>query len=265
MTARPVGAIKRGPVFGVSALAIAVVIVCGALGTWQWSSGTHAQSAEPDPEPVPLADVLAPASPAEGGVGSAVDVAGEWADAEAALVPGRTIESQDAVLVVRPYTVAADATGTGQEATLAVVVGWENAAEVGGPVGEPEPAAEISGYLRGSEGLAGLGQLPDTEVDGAFWVPTLSPAQFAQHWDSPLYSAVLVAESPEEGLNALPAPEPQAELNFRSIVYALEWWLFAAFFAFIAARWIRDNGRVQPAPAQDVEAAADTALKEGPS
>lgn len=264
MTARPVGAIKWGPVLGVSALAIAVVIVCGALGTWQWSSGTHAQSTVEAPDPVPLADVLAPASPAEGGVGAAVDVTGEWADADAALVPGRTIEGQEAVLVVRPYTVAADATGTGEEATLAVVVGWESAEAVGAPVGAPGFDTEVSGYLRGSEGLSGIGQLPDTDVPGAFWAPTLSPAQFAQEWDSPLYSAVLIADVPEDGLNAMPEPAPETELNFRSIVYALEWWLFAAFFAFIAARWIRDNGRVQPAPSQDAEAATDPALKEGP-
>ncbi|WP_061960910.1 SURF1 family cytochrome oxidase biogenesis protein [Demequina flava] len=255
MSGRTPGSVKWGAVLGVGAFGTIVIIVCVSLGWWQWSAGTHAQAPPPDLTPVPIAEALEPASPAEGSVGTAVEAPGQWADAEAALVSGRTIEDEEAVLVVRPFTVSADATGTGEPGTLAVVVGWLPAGDITEVSQAPSVTTDVVGYLRGSEGLAGIGETPQTHVPGAFWVPTLSPAIFAQHWDSPLYSAVLVNHAPEEGLNAMPEPEPETSLNFRSITYALEWWLFGAFFAFIAARWIRDNGRVPRDPIdEDMEA-----------
>lgn len=266
MTERAPGTLRWGPVLAVGIVGTIVIVVCAALGWWQWTAGTQAQGPEVETSAQPIAEVIEPAQPAEGAVGATVRAPGQWADADAALVAGRTIEGSEAVLVVRPFTVAADASGTGAEGTLGVVVGWADPDTLSDVPSAPAES-EVVGYFRGSEGLSGIGDMPTTDVPGAFWVPTLSPAIFAQHWDSPLYSAVLIAETPEEGLNALPAPEPPAQLNFRSITYALEWWLFGAFFAFIAGRWIRDNGRVRPAVAKE-HAEADTAtsaLKEGPS
>ncbi|WP_084127828.1 SURF1 family protein [Demequina sp. NBRC 110055] len=269
MSARQ-GDVRWGPVSTVVAALVVVLGVCGALGAWQWSVGTHGGDPVEAADAVPLADALAPASPAEGGVGKAVTVSGAFTQADAALVGGgRVIAGVEAVLVVRPFTVAADATGTGEAATLPVVVGWvpaDDLARVGGPSG----ATELSGYLRGSEGASV--STSEGAPDGTFLADTLSPAVFAQHWDSPMYSALLVTDTPEEGLQAIPAPEPETELNFRSIVYAFEWWLFAAFFLFVGVRWIRDNGRVAPdaadgdEPAPDVPtdaATASAAVKEG--
>ncbi|WP_062069847.1 SURF1 family protein [Demequina sediminicola] len=263
-SARKPGDIKWGTIAGVSVLGIIVITVCVALGLWQWTRGFTTGEVVATGDPVPIADEFEPATGAGGAVGKSVTAEGRWADEDAALVAGRTVEGADAVVVVRPYTVSADATGTGGEATLAVVVGWLPPEEVH-DLPAPDPASDITGYVRGSEGVSGIGELPDSEVAGAFWAPTLSPAVFAQHWESPLYSAPLIAETPEEGLNAMPEPEPDRDVNFRSITYALEWWLFGAFFAFIAVRWIRDNGRVQPAPDDADAGAVDPALKEGSS
>ena len=41
----------------------------------------------------------------------------------------------------------------------------------------------------------------------------------------------------------LPPLPPEQHVNLRSILYALEWWVFGGFAVFIAVRWIRDNGR----------------------
>lgn len=258
MSAREPGSVKWGAVIGVGFLGLAVIAVCLSLGYWQWSRGFQSGQVIEASDPVPLADLVAPASAAGAGVGKTVTVEGQWADADVALVSGRSVDGDDAVMVVRPYTVSADATGTGEEATLPVVVGWLPPADVH-TVSEPGDDSAIDGYLRGAEGVSGIADTPDQEIAGAFWSTTLSPAVFAQHWDSPLYSALLVAETPEEGLNALPAPAPDREVNFRSLTYAIEWWLFGAFFAFIAARWIRDNGRVPSAPATGDADTADPA------
>ncbi|WP_084077216.1 SURF1 family protein [Demequina sp. NBRC 110057] len=259
MSARP-GALRWGVIVGVCAVLAVVLGVCGSLGLWQWRVGTEQGDVVATAEAVPLADALAPASPAESGVGKTVTVEGSYADDDAALVGGgRVIDGVEAVLVVRPFTVDADATGTGEAATLPVVVGWLPADAVD-ELGGPGEATSLEGYLRGSEGASA--SVDDAAPEGAYWASTLSPAVFAQHWESPLYSALLVADEPEEGLNAIPDPEPEHELNFRSIVYALEWWLFGAFFLFVGVRWIRDNGRVQP----DADASAQPApesVKEG--
>lgn len=250
------GSWRWGPILGIAAALVVVLGVCVSLGLWQWTVGTHG-GAEVEPAPAaPLADVLAPASPAEPGVGKAVTVAGAFADDDAALVGGgRVIDGIDAVLVVRPFTVAADATGTGEPATLPVVVGWVPAADVDSVAPDlATDATELSGYLRGAEGASVSSD--DGAPPGTFTADTLSPAVFAQHWDSPLYSALLVTDVPEEGLEPIPAPEPEHELNFRSIVYALEWWLFGAFFLFVGVRWIRDNGR-------ETATTASAAVKEG--
>ncbi|MFV0285991.1 MAG: SURF1 family cytochrome oxidase biogenesis protein [Demequina sp.] len=255
-----VGGVRWGVVAGTCAVLAVVLAVCVSLGTWQWRVGTEEGTEVAPAAAVPLADALAPASASEPGVGKTVTVVGEFSQDDAALVGGgRVIDGVEAVLVVRPFTVAADATGTGEEATLPVVVGWLPADKVDS-LGGPGTVTDLSGYLRGAEGASVL--VEEGAPAGTFWADTLSPAVFAQAWESPLYSALLVADEPEAGLNPIPEPTPEHELNFRSIVYALEWWLFGAFFLFVGIRWIRDNGRVQP----DADASAPPAsesVKEG--
>lgn len=237
------------------ALATAALVVCGALGTWQWNRASEqGEVRSPDPA-VPVADLVAPAANAGPGIGRAVWADGTWADEEAALVPDREVEGEAAVLVVRAFRVSADATGTGQEATLPVIVGWLAPDEVEGFDAAVPGAARVEGYLQSSEGAAPAAPPEQAAPDGAFWASGLSPAVLAQHWDSPLYSALLASVEAEPGTRPLPSPEPERSLDFRSLTYALEWWLFGAFFVFISARWIRDNGRAAPAP--DAATASD--------
>lgn len=259
MTAR--GSIRWGHVIPAAAIAVGALVVCGVLGWWQWNRASEqGEVRQPDP-PVAIAEVIAPASPATG-IGRAVWADGGWADEDVALVPDREVGGEPAVLVVRAFRVQADATGGGEDATLPVVVGWlapdaVDAFEVAVPDGD-----RIEGVLRSSEGASPALDPDQDAPTGAFWADRVSPAVLAQHWQSPLYSVLLTADAPEPGLRALPAPEPERSLDFRSLTYAIEWWLFGAFFVFIAGRWIRDNGRAAP-PAQRAAAADDS--QGGPS
>jgi len=233
---------RATPWLGIAAAALLGVTALGVgalLGTWQWDRAHQQSSAiEADP-PAPLADVMRPGQ-AGSGEGRLIEVQGEWADANVALVAGKEIDGTDAVLLVMPLVVPATATGTGSAATLPVLMGWRAADDVG-EVPRAGDAASVAGYVRGGEGSTAP---PDLQpIAGANWVGSMSTAVLAQEWPTPVYSYLVVADTPAVGWNAMPAPPSRSSLDIRSLTYSAEWWLFGLFAAALALRWIRDNGR----------------------
>jgi len=229
----------------VAALFAAVSLgVGGLLGTWQWDRA-HARATPVEPDPrAAIAEVM---RPGEGGRGEGrlVTASGTWEALPAALVAGKEIEGEEAVLLILPLRIGADDTGTGEAGTLPVLAGWLPAALAPDAVPELAGDAALTGYVRGGEGSAPPPGEPD--VDGAFWIGSMSTAVLAQQWPAPLYSYMVVADEPAQGWNALPAPEQQTRLDFQSLTYSVEWWVFGVFGAVLALRWIRDNGRARPA------------------
>ncbi|MCB2411479.1 hypothetical protein LGT39_01280, partial [Demequina sp. TTPB684] len=137
----------------------------------------------------------------------------------------------------------ASATGTGTAATLPVLVGWKPADDVG-DIPRTGGTVAVEGYVRGGEGSAPAPQRED--IDGATWVGSMSTAALAQEWPTPVYTYLVVAETPAPGWRAMPEPPAQSSFDIRSLTYAAEWWLFGVFGAALALRWIRDNGRASP-------------------
>ncbi|WP_062524611.1 SURF1 family protein [Demequina rhizosphaerae] len=245
------GTLLWGRVLAAVLVAAIAVGVCGALGWWQWSrASTTGRTVQPDPA-VPLAEVLAPAASAGTAYGRQVTVTGTWADEDAAVVTGREVDGVAAEMLVRALTVPAEQTGTGEEATLAVVVGWRPEGEVAGPDDAPGAEVSLEGYLRAPEASTASSAPDVAPADGTFWASAMATSELAQHWPSPLYSALLVSYEGTETWTALEPLPPTTELNFRSAAYALEWWLFGAFALFITVRWIRDNGRAHPETPDD--------------
>jgi cytochrome oxidase assembly protein ShyY1 len=235
------GAIRWPAVMAALAFMLAAVAVCGALGWWQWQRAQE-QASTVDPEPVaPLSELVTPGEPAGASIGRQASVTGQWAADDAALVRGREVDGTAAVFLVRPLTVDGTQTGTGDPATLAVLVGWRDADD---PTGSDSQEGEVTltGYLRAGEASA-PGDDSEVTPPGTFATSTMAVSEFAQVWDSPLYSAVFVSYEASPSWMVLPPREPESELDFRSVAYAIEWWIFGAFFVFIAGRWIRDNGR----------------------
>ena len=99
------------------------------------------------------------------------------------------------------YGIGADDTGTGEAGTLPVLAGWLPAALAPDAVPELAGDAALTGYVRGGEGSAPPPGEPD--VDGAFWIGSMSTAVLAQQWPAPLYSYMVVADEPAQGWNAL--------------------------------------------------------------
>jgi len=227
---------------GVIVVAIVAVAACGWLGVWQWDRAHSRASAARDAPAVPIAEVAAPSTDAAKAIGAAVEVTGAWGDDEA-LVWGREIDGTPSVLLVRSFVVPADQTGTGAEATIAVLVGHV----AGDRVTCAPPGAgtvTISGYLRASEPPPVAGADPPAHNScGARDTTVLSVAEFAQTWPGPLYSAVLVSDGGATGWAPMPKREPVTSLNLQSLLYAAEWWMFGAFAVVLAIRWVRENGR----------------------
>jgi cytochrome oxidase assembly protein ShyY1 len=229
-------------------LGVTALGVGGLLGTWQWDRAHQQSSAiEADP-PAPLADVMRPGQ-AGSGEGRLVEVQGVWADVNVALVAGKEVDGTDAVLLVMPLEVPASATGTGSAATLPVLMGWLAADDVA-DVPRTGGAGLVAGYVRGGEGSVAP---PDLEpITGADWVGSMSTAVLAQQWPTPVYSYLVVADTPAEGWNPMPEPPSRSSLDIRSLTYSAEWWLFGLFAAALAFRWIRDNGR-EPESTEETE------------
>ncbi len=245
MTPAIAGRLLWGRVVAATLIAIVALAACGALGWWQWTrASTTGRVVLPEPS-VPIAEVLRPAETVGGALGRQVVVSGTWADVTPVVVSGREVDGTPAELLVRALTVPAEATGAGQEATLAVVAGWRPDGDAS-PF-EPGPSdVTLEGYLRAPEAST-ASSVPATDPPpGTEWASALATSELAQDWPAPLYGALLVSYQPADGWNALEPLEPTTEVNFRSAAYAVEWWLFGAFAVFVAARWIRDNGRARP-------------------
>ncbi len=240
--------VRWGHVVPAAVLAAGAIAVCGGLGLWQWERASEQGEVRQPLPPAPITEVAEPASPMAAAVGREVWAKGSYAVDDAALVFGREVEGEPAVLVVRPFTVDLADGGTPQTATLPIVVGWLAPDEVATFDPTVPQLTTVEGHIRSGEGAAPARDPDEVPPAGSFWADRLSPAVLAQYWDAPLYSGMLTASEPEDGLRALPEPEEERSLDFRSVAYAIEWWLFGGFFAFIAFRWMRDNGLTARAP-----------------
>ncbi|EON25820.1 MULTISPECIES: SURF1 family protein [Nocardioides] len=219
-----------------TALALVLVAIAGALGAWQLRAWQERRAAEARDltqlAPVPLTDVMGPDDPFPGtDLGRPVSITGEWLPQGAFYVSGRESEGRDGLWLVVPLAV-----GAATEPAVPVVVGWtpaEDAALV------PTGTGEVTGWLQPPEGNLSVDDDPTDDV-----VPQLRTADAIQRVDNDLYSAYVVATTPAAGLEAATLdslPEVGTFTALRNLLYALEWWVFGAFAAFVWWRWVRDE------------------------
>jgi cytochrome oxidase assembly protein ShyY1 len=253
------GTWRIGSVVVAAVLALAAAIMCGALGWWQWERAqSQGRVIVPGPA-VPIAEVTRPGE-ATTGIGRVVVATGEWDDAPVAYVVDRQVEGIEAVLLVLPLRVDAEATGVGEPATLAVLAGWLPAGDVP-PSVSVAGSTTVTGVLRSSEAVSQI-EIPQAPGE-PLRLESVSTAALATVWPSPVYTPVVTADDPAPGWNPLPPPPVERSLDIRSVTYAAEWWLFGAFAVFLAARWIRDNGRVGPRETERSDAATTTIDRTG--
>ena len=98
--------------------------------------------------------------------------------------------------------------------------------------------ADVTGWLQAPEGSL---VVDDDASDDVF--PEIRVADAVQRVDVDLYSAYLVSQEPTGGLQAAELealPNPSRFTGVRNLLYAVEWWVFGAFAAFIWWRWRKD-------------------------
>ena len=255
--------------WGVHLLALVLVSAAGALGVWQfdaWQTRRASEAADLTRlDPVPLDSVLGPDDPFPGDrVGQPVVVEGTWVPDGSVFVAGREHEGRDGYWVVTPLAI-----GEASAPALPVVRGW--VADPGDAPSPPHGHAELVGWLQPPEGTGEEDTDPTDDV-----LPQLRIADVIQHVDQDLYGAYAVvadrvtagawpsgANAVNDGTSGLQAatleqlPDAGAFTAVRNLLYALEWWVFGGFAAFVWWRYLRDTLALEDAGEDSGEKPAD--------
>ena len=244
MTARRPPRLLRPAALGVHLLAVVLVATAVWLGYWQleaWRAQRAAESSDlTRTDAIPLTEAMGPDDPFPGDkVGQPVTVSGSWVPDGTVYVEGREHDGEPGFWAVTPLAV-----GGPDEPALLVVRGWSPSVAAAGepPAGE----AEVTGWLQPPDGTGQRDEDPGDDV-----LPQLRIADAIQHVDQDLYGAYAVvdpaATSADAGTGTLvPAdleelPKASRFTALRNFLYAVEWWFFGAFAAFIWWRWVRDD------------------------
>ena len=257
------------------AVLVAAAIACGLLGSWQLDRAElrGAQAAQEARDeillapPVPIGELIAPHQTFGGElVGRRVTAVGTFTG-EQLLVEGRAHRGEVGYLVLAelrvvnaspaasldasadaapgasPDSVSDTAPALEGAPVLAVVRGWQpDASAAPAP---PEGEVSVTGHLQSGEaagpGLASDGaRLPDGQTD------SISMAQLAGRWGTPIYTGYVVQSdpSPPAPLVQLDPPAlPGSGFAWRNLMYAIQWWIFGGFALAIWIRSVRDEAR----------------------
>ncbi len=258
--ARPVPAWRiliRGELLLLHLVAVAAVAAMTLAGWWQLEVWRDQQALDQRQQvaqtPVPLNSVLGP-DDAVGAESDAVTVriTGRYAPAdEQFLLPGRA----GGTWVVSPLLV---------EDTDAAVLVVRGAVDGDTPAPllplTPSGRVDVTGVVQASEPF-------DTDVGPGRQIEALNVAVLVSEVPYDLYSGYVVRTAqdppdPDESTAVSPTlPDPSWQAGVRNLVYAVQWWVFAAFTAFMWWRVARD--RVQDHRAIAEEAAATRVATEG--
>ncbi|MGL5853185.1 MAG: SURF1 family protein [Phycicoccus sp.] len=232
---------------GLFALLLAVLASFTWLGLWQLDTArgdARLEAAERarSQQPADLTTVLRPFAPfGDGMTGRPVTASGRYAADGQVLVPNRLLEGREGYWVVTPLVV--DSTG----ARFAVLRGFVTAPADAGP--------PPSGRLTVAGGLA-PGESPSDAVLPAGQIGSVDLSLLVNTWPGDLYNAFLFLESETPATGAsptrVPTPLPPVELDWRNAAYAVQWWVFALFAAWLYLRMLREESArhgADPGPA----------------
>jgi len=238
-------------------VALICVVAAGLLGYWQYDAWGERRDAErvdrTQLDPIPLADAMGPDDPFPADrVGQPVEVRGTWLPASTVYVSGHEHDGRDGFWVVTSLT-----SDGPDDPALPLVRGW--VADVEGAPGPPTGPAEVVAWLQPTD--ASGEPDPDPADDVLTQVRT---ADLIQHVDQDLYGAYAVLDTDATATNPGTAGLEPADLEqlpeagrftaVRNLLYALEWWVFGGFAAFIWWRYVRDvtsASTPEPAPEDD--------------
>lgn len=184
-----------------------------------------------------------------------VRLSGRFVPEQQVIVPGRLLEGKEGYWVVTMF-LPDDARsaapeipskpGQAAEEDLPVVVpvvrGWAADADTARASRVSEKPTTLEARIGPVEAPAPSEGLAEGEAS------TVSTAELVNRWDVRSYSGVVFpsgtgSELYAEGVTTFPPPKMEQEegLNWQSVVYAIEWIVFAAFALYIWWRLLRDE------------------------
>jgi len=233
---------------GLLAIVVLVMGSFGVLGLWQLNVARDKGRAEqvrtaPARAVADIAAVLSPHGPfPSDGTGRRITATGRYDGSAQVLVTPRRLLGQPGYWVVTPLVVRSSG------ARIAVVRGFVTDPR---QAVAPSSATEItvSGTLAPGESPTG---------DSARADPTLPAGQMAvldlsllvNRWPGALYNAFVFATAEQPDVTSLASPAVQrvpppalvsGGLSWRNAAYALQWWVFALFAAYMWWRMVRDD------------------------
>ncbi|GAA1911803.1 SURF1 family protein [Nocardioides hwasunensis] len=225
---------------GAVVLALVLVGIAGMLGKWQYDAWQAHRDAEARDltgvAPVAMTSLMGNDDPFPAAdLGRPVEVSGDWL-AGGFWAADRDLDGTSGYWAVNPLQI--------DDAAVLVVRGWAP---------QPDPAlleasgeADVTGWLQPPEGSM---LVNDDPLDDVF--PEIRVSDAMQRVDVDLYSAYVVSQEPGAGLRPAELaalPDPSRFTGIRNLLYAVEWWIFGAFAAFIWWRWRRDATQPEIAP-----------------
>ncbi|NHA00968.1 SURF1 family protein [Nocardioides sp. W3-2-3] len=257
--------------WGVHLLALVGVSFAAGMGVWQYDAWQDRRAAEQvdltHADPVPITDVLGPDDPfPTAGLGRPVEVTGTFLTAGTVLVTGREgADGADGSWLVTPLSV-----GAADRPAVPVVRGWVPAGTRIADV-PPPPTGEVDllGWLQPTES-AEAGD--DDPSDGT--IAHLRVADLVQTRRRPgpvrrLRGGRADRAQRRGGRRGRREPGPgfppaSRFTGLRNILYAIEWWVFAAFAVFLWWRHVRDVTTERPAEEAADETEPDDAVPSKP-
>lgn len=229
---------------------VLAVGVASWLGWWQveaWQAHREDRAAAiADADPVPLDEALGPDDGFSGEhVGRPVEVEGRWLP-QVLHVDGRLRsadpDSAEGAWRVGLLEVCGGSSACTDASTIPVVLGWSPTTDGGtAPVGE----ADLVGWLQPSESGGDGGPVTGDVL------PALRTADLLGRVPGDVYSGYVILRSPAAERGELVAvtpdslPDPPASTALRNLFYGIEWWVFAAFAAYLWWQWSRDGVRAE--------------------
>jgi surfeit locus 1 family protein len=241
---------------GLLGVLVVLLVAFTFLGLWQLSvarddAQREAVAAAPLQAPVPLDEALTPHSPfpAEAS-GRPVTMTGTYDASGQVLVAGRRLDGAAGWWVVTPLVV------DGSRARIAVLRGFVTDGTGTGPAPSPAGPLTVSGTLAPGESSVAPASLPPGQLG------SVDLARLVNLWPGELYNAFVfaTAESPDASpeVQRVPPPPVPTGLTWRNAAYALQWWVFGLFAAYMWWRMVRDDHRRDQAAAMTTHPAGAT-------
>ncbi len=255
--------------WGAHLLGLVCVSIAVGMGAWQYDAWQARRDAErvdlTHAKPVAMTELIGPDDPfPTAGLGRPVEVRGTFLPEGTVLVSGRAgATGADGDWLVTPITV-----GDAGAAAVPVVRGWvPDGTDLASLPAPPSGEVDLVGWLQPPEGS---GQEDDDPRDDV--LPELRIADLVQRVDQDLYGAYVVAEKPLaadaaagiEGATLDQLPEASRFTGLRNILYAVEWWVFAAFAAFLWLRYVRDATSERVLEEADAGTGEDAVVRSDP-